>query len=61
MRLITFLRELRNQITCLASVLSALNEIITMCISDMARQDSNGQYLESTGGEAAAMPHELMH
>ena len=51
-RLITFLRELRNQITFSPVLVpSVLDEITAMCISDMARQDSNGQYLVHTGGE----------
>ena len=39
--------ELRNQITCLFSVLSAFEESSDACISDMLRQVSNGQYLEA--------------
>ena len=46
-RLIPLPQELRNQITCLLSVLSAFEESSAACISDMLRQVSNGQYLEA--------------
>ena len=46
-RLIPLPQELRNQITCLFSVLSAFEESSAACISDMLRQVSNGQYLEA--------------
>ena len=46
-RLFPLPQELRNQITCLFSVLSAFEESSAACISDMLRQVSNGQYLEA--------------
>ena len=46
-RLIPLSQELRYQITCLFSVLSAFEESSAACISDMLRQVSNGQYLEA--------------